>query len=143
MITKTKRSESEELLSRNRLGRLGCVLEDGGPYVIPVNYLYRNGNIFIHSYPGQKITALKANNSACLQTDEISADGFTWQSAIAFGDFEILSEEDEIGRVLDALFEAFPGFTPVEANISSLAEESGPIVFRIRIKEITGVKEGS
>jgi len=143
MIEMSKKQEAEELLSRNRVGRLGCVLEDGGPYVVPVNYLYRDGNVYIHSHPGQKISAMKANNKVCLQTDQISYDGFTWQSVIAFGEFQVVSDKDEIDRLLDAMFDRFPGFTPVEADIDRPGHNRDPIVFRITVHKITGVTEKS
>jgi len=143
MIEKTDETSSLELLCRNRIGRLGCVLEEGGPYVVPVNYIYKDGHLYVHSMPGLKIKSMEANKSVCLQTDDVSEDGFSWKSVIAFGEFEVVSGEAEIDRVLSAFYKVFPGFTPVEARLDAGAAAREPIVFRINIKKLTGVRETS
>ena len=83
MIEKTDEKTSLEILSRNRAGRLGCVLASGGPYVVPVNYLFADGYCYVHSMPGLRMSAMEANTRACLQTDRVSSDGFSWKSVIA------------------------------------------------------------
>ena len=60
MIEKLSQEESQKLLSEQFVARLGCVLEGGEPYVVPVNYLFKDGFIFIHSLLGLKIEALRA-----------------------------------------------------------------------------------
>ena len=63
MITPLSDEEVRALLTEQRVGRLGCVYE-GGPYVIPVNYVFDGENIYVHSLPGQKLEALRANPRA-------------------------------------------------------------------------------
>ncbi|HKP37683.1 MAG TPA: pyridoxamine 5'-phosphate oxidase family protein [Pyrinomonadaceae bacterium] len=75
-----------ELLNSAKVGRLGCV-DNGEPYVVPINYFFEDGSIYSHSLPGRKIDALRAHPRACLQVDEIEND-FNWRSVIAYGDFE-------------------------------------------------------
>ena len=79
MIRPLSESETRALLSQARTGRLGCVVE-GGPYVVPVNYVFHNDSIYIHSLLGRKIKALRANPRACLQVDDIR-DENNWRSA--------------------------------------------------------------
>ncbi|NMS24947.1 pyridoxamine 5'-phosphate oxidase family protein, partial [Vibrio parahaemolyticus] len=52
MIAKLSEEEAQELLQRNELGRLGCIVDDR-PYVVPVNYLYDGDSVYIHSLPGR------------------------------------------------------------------------------------------
>ncbi len=66
MIKKIDEAGSLRILKKQTLGHLGCILESGEPYVLPVNYLLRNDEIFIHSLPGMKIEALRANPRVCL-----------------------------------------------------------------------------
>jgi uncharacterized protein len=132
--------EARELISAGMIGRLGCV-DNGEPYVVPINYVYADGFIYSHSLPGRKIEALRVHPRACLQVDEIESE-VEWRSVIAYGDFEevrVLSQRTEI---LEKLFGRFPKLTPVE---SVLAQDAGPletIVFRIRVDRMTGVSEG-
>jgi nitroimidazol reductase NimA-like FMN-containing flavoprotein (pyridoxamine 5'-phosphate oxidase superfamily) len=117
---------------------LGCVV-DGGPYVIPVNYVFHNDSIYVHSLLGRKIKALRANPRACLQVDDIR-DEYNWRSAIAFGRYEEVTDEGERNRAMHQLILRFPSLTPVE-SVPVHDGQSSVIVFRIRVEEVTGVGE--
>ncbi len=138
MITRMSADEARRLLIDGRVGRLGCVYQ-GGPYVVPVNYASDGDSIVIHSLPGRKLEALRANPKACLQVDEISS-LYHWQSAIAFGVFEELTDSDQRDQAARLLLSRFPNLTPVE-SIPVHDGQSSVIIFRIRIQEITGVAE--
>ena len=135
MITQLGLQESREVLSQQRLGRLGCCL-DGEPYVVPVNYLFEDDYIYVHSLPGRKIKLLRANPRACLQVDHIE-DTFNWRSVIVTGSYEEMTEAQERERRLAALLRHLPHLTPVESQMKPGPEQA--ILFRIRIEGITGV----
>jgi len=132
--------ESRALLSASRIGRLGCI-DNGEPYVIPINYVFEDDSVYSHSMPGRKIDALRAQPRACLQVDEIESD-FRWRSVIASGQFEEIRVPSERKSVLSRLFARFPLLTPVESVIAQDAGAPDSIVFRIKVDRITGVKEG-
>ena len=138
MISRLSNEEARGLLTACSAGRLGCVY-DGGPYVVPVNYVCDGDGIFIHSLPGRKIDALRANPKACLQVDQIS-DAYHWRSAIAYGDYEEIMEPRERDWAVRSLQERFPNLTPVE-SVPVHDGQSSVIIFRIRIREISGVGE--
>jgi nitroimidazol reductase NimA-like FMN-containing flavoprotein (pyridoxamine 5'-phosphate oxidase superfamily) len=133
-------SEARNLIADGRIGRLGCV-DNGEPYVVPVNYVFADGSIFSHSLPGRKIDMLRAHPRACLQVDEIEND-FKWRSVIAYGNFEEIRVPSERRSVLSKLLARFPLLTPVESVMAQDASAPDSIVFRIRIDRITGVTEG-
>ena len=137
MITELKDDEARELLSNERIGRLGCI-EENGPYVVPVNYVYDGECVIVHSLPGRKILAMRANPRACLQVDQIESD-FGWKSVIAYGKYEEITNAAERSRALEELLKRFPQLTPVETLIAEDAMAPAPIVFRIRIDRVTGV----
>jgi len=138
MITPLSQEEARALLIAGRVGRLGCVYE-GGPYVVPINYVVDGQNIYSHSLPGRKIEALRANSRACLQVDEVK-DEYHWRSAIAFGSYEEVTDSIERDRAVQALHAGFPKLTPVE-SVPVHDGQSSAVIFRIRIQEITGVGE--
>ena len=140
MISELSEKEALELLESLEVGRLGCVLSDGTPYVVPLNYVVRASSILAHSRPGMKLTAMKGNPSVCLQADESSPDGMSWKSVIAFGNFEEIFDIESKSEVLASIFQRFPHFTPVEAEMDA-GDVHEPVVFRIRIKKITGLSE--
>lgn len=138
MLTVLTQEEARALLIESRVGRLGCIYE-GGPYVVPVNYVFDGVDVFIHSLPGRKLAALRANPRACLQVDSI-ADECRWRSAIAFGSYEEVTDPAERGRALHLLLARYPHLTPVE-SVPVHDGQSSVSVFRIRVAEMTGVGE--
>jgi nitroimidazol reductase NimA-like FMN-containing flavoprotein (pyridoxamine 5'-phosphate oxidase superfamily) len=138
MIYRLSEEEARALLDAGLIGRLGCVY-DGGPYVVPINYAVDGDSIYIHALPGRKIEALRANPQACLQVDEI-IDELHWRSAIAFGTYEEITDASDRNRAVRALHKRFPGLTPVE-SVPVHDGQSSVVIFRIRIREITGLCE--
>jgi nitroimidazol reductase NimA-like FMN-containing flavoprotein (pyridoxamine 5'-phosphate oxidase superfamily) len=141
MIRQMNAVKAEEMLKKGALGHLGCVLENGEPYVVPVNYIFSDGQIYIHSLPGQKLDALRAHRKACVQVEEIES-SYRWQSVIAFGDFREVENTDEKTKVLREFYERFRQLTPVEAMHEEETGGQEAVVFRIDVKRITGVAEG-
>ncbi len=92
----------EEILSGAEICRLS-MLDGELPYIIPVNYGYRDGHIYIHSAPGgKKIELLKKNNLICFEVEdtvqivkgEEACDWTTrYRSVVGYGTMEILTDE--------------------------------------------------
>lgn len=139
MLQQMSEAEAAEVLGRNRVARLGCVV-GGYPYVVPVGYIFDGKSAYSHSLPGRKITALRADPRACLQVDEIE-DEWNWRSVLAFGDFQEITGEEERAHILNDLLAAFPRLTPVESVMAQGSDTPRVIVFRIRVNGITGVVE--
>ena len=136
-IGKLSGTDSLVILRDGTLGRLGCIADDG-PYVVPVNYFFDGNDIYIHSLPGKKINALRANPRVCLQVDQIK-DSYHWCSVIAYGIYEEISDEKAREEVLVNLISHFPDMTPVESCMLKGLKET--IIFRIKVDEITGLGE--
>jgi nitroimidazol reductase NimA-like FMN-containing flavoprotein (pyridoxamine 5'-phosphate oxidase superfamily) len=137
MVNTLESEEIEQLLQSARVGRLGCVV-DGDPYVVPINFEFRDGAIYGHSLPGLKISALRTHPRACVQVDQIDND-LQWRSALAFGNFEELTDEPERRDALTRLLDKYPMMTPVEWSVIHDADIQEIIVFRINIDRMTGV----
>ncbi|MCK5067413.1 MAG: pyridoxamine 5'-phosphate oxidase family protein [Bacteroidales bacterium] len=93
----------EEILSGARICRVA--MTDGEmPYILPLNYGYRDGSIYIHSAPeGKKIDLLKQNNRVCFEVEDASeivkgehaCDWSTrYRSVVGYGTVEILSDDE-------------------------------------------------
>jgi nitroimidazol reductase NimA-like FMN-containing flavoprotein (pyridoxamine 5'-phosphate oxidase superfamily) len=132
-------TEARDFIAAGKIGRLGCV-DNGEPYVVPVNYVFEEMSIYSHSLPGRKIEALRAHPRACLQVDEIR-DDFNWRSVIAFGNFEEIRVPSDRRSILGKLLARFPLLTPVESTMARDAGAPDSIVFRIVVDRITGVEE--
>jgi nitroimidazol reductase NimA-like FMN-containing flavoprotein (pyridoxamine 5'-phosphate oxidase superfamily) len=133
-------AEARNLIAAGKIGRLGCV-DNGEPYVVPINYVFEGLSIYSHSLPGHKIDILHTHPRACLQVDEIENE-FEWRSVIAFGNFEEIRVPSDRRAILGKLLARFPKLTPVEAVMAQDAGAPDSVVFCIRIDRITGVAEG-
>ena len=131
--------EGRALLSTRGIGRLGCV-DNGEPYVVPINYVFEDYSIYSHSLPGHKIDALRAHPRACLQVDTTASD-FDWRSVIAFGNYEEIRVASDRRSILSKLLARFPLLTPVESVMAQDASALDSVVFRIIVDRITGVEE--
>ena len=132
-------TEARNFIAAGKIGRLGCV-DNGEPYVVPINYVFEDMSIYSHSLPGRKIEALRAHPRACLQVDEIR-DDLNWRSVMAFGNFEEIRVPTDRRTILRKLLERFPLLTPVESRMVQDAAAPDSIVFRIVVDRITGVEE--
>lgn len=93
--------ELEQILAGSFICRI-AMLDGDQPYILPFNYGYRDGCIYIHSAPeGKKIRLLRQNRRVCFEVEgtvEIiktaKACGWTtrYQSLVGYGDVEILSD---------------------------------------------------
>lgn len=59
----------ESILKESEICRLGLV-ENGEAYIVPVNFAYSNGALYIHSaMQGRKIEVLKRNNKVAFEME--------------------------------------------------------------------------
>ena len=143
MISDLGESAARELLQRGTLGRLGVCEkhpddEHNRPYVVPVHYWHEDNCVYVHSLPGRKLHALRANPHACLQVDEIE-NAYAWRSVQAFGLYEEVTDAAERERILAELFKRLPHLSPVESRLTKGLDET--IVFCLRLTSVTGVFE--
>lgn len=138
----------EALLKRANVGRLGCMNQNGYPYVVPMHFVYLNQKIYMHGLPkGQKIEILKLNSKVCFEIDEMISlldrgvenpcDVNTeFNSIIVQGNAKIVDNFDEKKEVLSKIVEKF---TPhlMDKTISENMIH-GTAVIRIDIEECVG-----
>lgn len=138
MIQRLGEEEALTLLSEGTVGHLSCVTERG-PYVVPVHYIFHEGNIYVHSLMGNRIQTLRQNPKACFQVDK-PGNQSSWRSAIAFGRYEEITDAEERDSFKRRIWARFPHLTPVE----SASVETPPVqevIFRIRVEQVSAVGE--
>lgn len=85
--------EITELLSRQVIGHLACSLNDES-YIVPINYVYKNDVLYVHSGPGKKVDMMRKNPKVSVGVDEIETI-FRWKSVVCRGLFEEITDPDE------------------------------------------------
>src|SRR6186997_1042159 len=92
MLGELNRSQIDEILGSQAVGRIGCH-SAGRTYVVPVTYVYDGAShVYFHSKEGLKIRMMRANPSVCFEVDVVF-DLANWQSVIGWGRFEELTGE--------------------------------------------------
>ena len=140
MISRLTAEQSYALLRGGRVAHLG-VVERGEPYVIPVNYAFDGEYIYLHTLPGRKVDAMRADPRVCVEVDEVR-DDFCWKSVVAFGQAEEIKGAAARAQALSLLLSLFPHLTPVESLMAGDAAAPAPLAFRIRVERVTGLSEG-
>ncbi|MBE0649749.1 MAG: pyridoxamine 5'-phosphate oxidase family protein [Bacteroidales bacterium] len=139
----------EEILSKSEICRIAMV-DNGQPYLIPVNYGYSDNAIYIHSASkGRKIEVLKQNNRVCFEMDyghEVLKDALAcnwtakYRSLIGFGTVDILTDEEEKLFGLDQIMAHYGG---PENNIYKKQNVNNIVILRINIEEVSMKQSGN
>lgn len=99
----------QQILSQEKRATLSLIGDEGYPYGVPVNFVYYEGKIYIHSArAGHKVDALTQNDKACFtvwnQGDQEENDWwYHVYSLICFGRIHIVEDEDLKRASLQAL----------------------------------------
>lgn len=130
--------EIENLLSRVGYGHLACSIDDD-PYVVPVHFAYRNGQIFVYTTEGKKSHIIGENPRVCLQAEEV-VNNQNWESVIVTGVAERITKPDEREAALAAITKVNPTLTPAVSIhwLDNWIRENIEVVFRITPVRMTG-----
>lgn len=131
-----KEDEALEILAKSNYGVL-CVFDGNYPYGIPVNYVYEDGLIYIHSAKeGHKIESIRSFDRVCFTvvgSSQVMKNEFStkYESVIIFGRAEILQDE----QVIPALKKLAKKYSPDYTNEAErIIQDSFKAVAVIRIK---------
>ncbi len=136
-------NEIRGILENGLVCRLG--LCDGQqPYVVPMNYGYRDGCLYMHcAREGRKIDILKINDRVCIEVDVdvriVRGDApcrwtTKYRSVIGFGRARIIDDETEKKAGLDVIM-AHHGASGGEYDEKSLRRTS---VIKVVLENMTG-----
>jgi hypothetical protein len=138
--------ECKALLEQNYIGRLAYI-SGGFPHIVPITYFYdsKTNSITSYSSEGHKIKEMRKNTSVCLAADEI-ASITNWKSVLVQGTYEELSSIDAkhmlhefsegVKNVIKNNYGEHPKY--ISEFSAKINAEDTPIVFRIKITELTG-----
>ncbi|CAN5443683.1 hypothetical protein BH09BAC6_BH09BAC6_32530 [soil metagenome] len=145
MLGKLDNSKIEALLKSQVIGRIGCC-DDGVCYIVPVNYVYDGKYIFAHSAKGMKLEMLRNNPDLCFEVDHIT-DIVNWESVIAWGVFEEITDLDEQQEAMQQLTNRISPFLTsktahpshgITAHDSDIGNEVELVVYKINLTKKTG-----
>ncbi len=135
-------SEKEmlDLLSEERVGRLG-LNDEPQPYVVPTDFAYRDGSIYIHSpADGKKSILARRNPHVCFEVDRYNEGVTEYRSVIVRGAISEVfdyAERRDAMRLLAEKADRSGGWRP-HANESSAMGSIA--IFKIAVSGMTGIK---
>ena len=108
--------ETRAVLERGKTGILAVIGDEGYPYTVPINYVFADGAIYMHSaLTGHKIDAIRNCDKASfcvIDADDVVPSDYStnFRSVIAFGRARIIEDEQEKERTLRLLGDKYnPG----------------------------------
>ncbi|MCX6281024.1 MAG: pyridoxamine 5'-phosphate oxidase family protein [Bacteroidetes bacterium] len=142
-------SNNEELLeiiSRCQWCHLAMVDLQGNPYVIPMNFGYKDGIIYMHgAQHGKKISILQQNSTVCInfstdhllryQNEEVACSwSMKFRSVLAYGKAEFIMDPDEKIAAFNIIMGQYSN-KEFKFNPPSIREVT---VWKIKIDKIEG-----
>jgi len=138
----------EEILRENQVGRLGTAV-DGRPYVVPMNFVYTNGRIILHTHrDGKKVKDVQRNPRVCFEVDRgeiMEGDDpceYSWRyrSVIANGTAAIIEEPEEKLKALRLLSDKYAFGKGRRLDQEKVKGFNDLLVIEIKVDEMTGKK---
>ena len=139
----------EEILAGSIICRL-AMMDGDLPYILPFNYGYSNGCLFIHSAPeGKKIDLLKKDNRVCFEVEDAvgivkkeQACNWTtlYRSVVGYGTVDILSDEGSRQRGLEIIMAQHGAPDLTDFNPGNMKRM---VILRLTITSVTGKQSGN
>ena len=129
--------ETMAILEAGSYGTLACLGDDSYPYAIPLNYVYLDNTLYMHSAKqGHKVDAIANHRKVSFTVvgqDQIVSKEYTtyFSSVIAFGKAR-LAEGDEYTRAFTA------SDRPKQERIEQVRECRQAIIIAIDIEHLSG-----
>jgi hypothetical protein len=127
-----------------------AMMDGDRPYILPVNYGYSDGCLFIHSAPeGKKIDLLRKNRQVCFEVEdrpevikgERACDWTTrYRSVVGYGEVEILTDEAGRRRGMEIIMAQHGAPDLIDFNQRNLDRM---VILKLRITSMTGKKSGT
>jgi uncharacterized protein len=129
--------EIDSLLTRNRFGRLGFVL-DREVHIVPINYAWDGAYIYGHAAEGQKVRGMRLNPRVAFEVDEID-DPAHWRSVVTHGPYIEIREHAEKLSAFRKILKQAGGGQRSEATWALDLDHL--VVFKIQAAERSGRQE--
>jgi nitroimidazol reductase NimA-like FMN-containing flavoprotein (pyridoxamine 5'-phosphate oxidase superfamily) len=142
----SSKEEIDNIINRCQFCNIAMVDEHNQPYVIPMNFGYVDGNVFLHSSKvGRKIELLRKNNNVCLsfstdhelrwQSEKMACSySMKYRSVLAFGKVEFIDDNENKITALNCIMKHYTDeeFSYNEPSVREVA------VYRVIIEKLEG-----
>jgi nitroimidazol reductase NimA-like FMN-containing flavoprotein (pyridoxamine 5'-phosphate oxidase superfamily) len=135
------------ILERSEVGRMATVNRKGFPVIKPVNFLYWDGKIYLHSSTeGEKISDIRRGSPVCFEVDEPIAyvaaaeracrSTYYYRSVVVKGSAAIVRGLERKLEILERLMEKYQPEGGYQGVTQEILKRTA--VIEISIREMTG-----
>lgn len=128
----------QEFLNQEHIGRISSIDENGYPQIIPMNFVFLNGSIYMHSHTkGEKIDNINRNNKAGFEVDreleflpsyfedpkDASLADTLYISIVIKGKASLVTDREEKTLALNGLMKKYQpegGYDPIQSTMRVL-----------------------
>lgn len=113
--TETTQPEIDAIIGKCQFCHVSMADADGNPYVVPMNFGYKDGTVYLHSsQKGKKIEILRKNPAVCIafstdhqlryQNEQVACSySMKFRSVLAYGKVEFTEDPEEKRRALEII----------------------------------------
>lgn len=137
------RAELEDVIRKAEVCHLAMV-DDGRPYIVPMNFGYREGVFYFHcAREGRKLEVLRDNPQVCFEMeagvhlmkgDAACGWSTSYESVIGWGIAEIIMDEHEVRAGLEVLMSHYTA-GPYDFDQRSLSLTA---LIKVKVERMTG-----
>lgn len=147
----SQQAEIEQVINSVDVCHIGMVDLDGNPYVLPFNFGYDKGILYLHSGPeGRKIDIWEKNPSICIafssdyllryQHEEIACSwSMKYRSVLIYGKVEEVINLDEKRKCMNIIMKKYSGRDNFEYSMPAIKNVK---VFRVIPEKFEGKAYG-
>lgn len=145
------RAELESIIGTASVCRL-AMSEDDRPYIVPLCFGYKDGNLYFHSAgEGKKLEVLRVNTSVCFEMDIdhelVRADllcesEMKYRSVIGFGQASFVDEVEEKRMALDIITRHYSEENAQGTYNYPEQKLANTVIIKVEIESLTGKKFG-
>jgi len=145
-LPRLTREEMLQMLEEERVGRVG-LNDDPQPYVVPTDFAYVDGAIYIHTPDrGLKARLARLDPNVCFEVDRYNDAVTDFRSVIVRGRMTEVADPAERAKAMQSMGRKATGFD--YAAVHGIGQDGGgkeiaprPItIFKIEIREMTGIR---
>jgi nitroimidazol reductase NimA-like FMN-containing flavoprotein (pyridoxamine 5'-phosphate oxidase superfamily) len=135
------------ILERTAVGRMATINRKGFPAIKPINFLYWDSKIYLHSSTkGEKISDIRRGSPVCFEVDEpvgyVASVGpacrstYYYRSVIVKGNAVIVSQVDRKLEIFERLMQKYQPEGGYKGVTKEILKRTA--VIEISVREITG-----
>jgi len=139
--------EVDQIIEGTVACHVSMIDSEGNPYVLPFNFGYKDGRLFIHCAPeGKKIEAWKHNPKVCIafskdyemriQNEKVACSySMKYRSVLVHGEVLAINDYDEKINILNIVMQKYSGKSDFVYNKPAVENVK---VFEIKIDRVEG-----